>query len=205
MSIFLPRNTQSAILGALLLRAGLAGVQAAASYQICVPNEKSGDITVIDGASLKVVATIPVGKRPRGIHASPDGKTVYVALSGTPISGPPQLDPHGNPILNKGKDDDDDDKKANKSADGIVVVDLEQMKLLRKIRAGSVRTGRGFSRPMRMSAPRVSWTFAAEKWNRSYLSTGNRRASGQARTVNSSMLPARQTMKFSLWTPLAMK
>ncbi len=59
----------------------------AAGYQIYVSNEQSGDVTVIDGTSLKAVATIPVGKRPRGIHASPDGKTVYVALSGTPSEG----------------------------------------------------------------------------------------------------------------------
>src|SRR5580704_17808922 len=63
---------------------------AAAGYQVYVSNEKSGDITVIDGSTLKVTGTIPVGKRPRGIHVSPDGKTLYVALSGTPIEGPPQ-------------------------------------------------------------------------------------------------------------------
>jgi len=68
---------------------------------------------------LKVIATIPVGKRPRGVHVSPDGKTVYVALSGTPISAPPQLDAQGNPILKKGGDDDDDSAKADKAADGI--------------------------------------------------------------------------------------
>src|SRR5581483_5963202 len=107
-------------------------------YEICVSNEKSGDITVLEGGSWKVLATIPVGKRPRGIVASPDGKTVYVALSGTPISGPPALDAKGNPILHKGgDDDDDDDKKADKSADGIAVVDLRLKKLLRKIKAGS--------------------------------------------------------------------
>src|SRR5258708_827686 len=138
MNIFPPRETLSVLLGVLLVRAGLAEVHAAGSYQVCVSNERSGDISVIDGVSLKVIATIPVGKRPRGIHASPDAKTIYVALSGTPISGPPQLDAHGNPILNKGKDDDDDDdKKADKSADGIAVVDLEHKKLLRKIHAGS--------------------------------------------------------------------
>ena len=54
------------------------------SYQIFVSNEKSGDLTVISGDDFQVVTTIPVGKRPRGIRASPDGKTVYVALSGTP-------------------------------------------------------------------------------------------------------------------------
>jgi len=106
-------------------------------YEICVSNERSGDITVIDGANLKVVTTIPVGKRPRGIIASSDGKTLYVALSGTPISGPPALDAHGNPILHKGGDDDDDDKKADKSADGIAVVDLASRKLIKKLHVGS--------------------------------------------------------------------
>jgi YVTN family beta-propeller protein len=85
-----------------------------------------------------VLGTIPVGKRPRGIHASPDGKTVYVALSGTPIAAPPQLDAKGNPIFQKAKDDDDDDgAKADKSADAIGVVDVATKKLRGKISAGS--------------------------------------------------------------------
>jgi YVTN family beta-propeller protein len=107
-------------------------------YDICVSNEKSGDITIIDGSTWKVEATVPVGKRPRGIIASPDGRTIYVALSGTPISGPPPLDANGNPILRKGgDDDDDDDKKADKSADGIALVDLPGRTLVKKLRVGS--------------------------------------------------------------------
>lgn len=107
-------------------------------YQIFVSGEKSGDITVIDGADFKVVDTFHVGKRPRGIHASPDGKTLYVALSGTPIEPPPKLDANGNPIFQKGHDDDDDDNsKSDKSADGIGIIDVAQRKLLRKIPAGS--------------------------------------------------------------------
>jgi YVTN family beta-propeller protein len=108
--------------------------QAAGSYQVYVSNEKSGDVTVIDGATLKAVATFPVGKRPRGIHASPDGKTVYVALSGTPIEGPPELDAKGNPIF---KDDDDDDAVSDKSADGIGLLDVATHKLVKKISVGS--------------------------------------------------------------------
>ncbi|MEJ1964991.1 MAG: beta-propeller fold lactonase family protein [Gammaproteobacteria bacterium] len=111
---------------------------AAGGYQIYVSNEKSGDVTVIDGASLKAVATFPVGKRPRGIHASPDGKTVYVALSGTPIEGPPELDAQGNPVFKRDKDDDDDDDVvADKSADGVGVVDVATRKLLKKLSVGS--------------------------------------------------------------------
>src|SRR6266850_3732564 len=108
------------------------------AYHVYITNEKGGDVSVIDGATREVVATIPVGKRPRGIRVSPDGKTLFVAVSGTPISAPPQLDAKGNPIFKKGKDDDDDDdKKADKSADGIAVVDVAQRKFLRKIQVGS--------------------------------------------------------------------
>jgi YVTN family beta-propeller protein len=112
--------------------------RAGQNYQVFVSNEKSGDVTVINGGGNQVLATIPVGKRPRGIHASPDGRTVYVALSGTPIAAPPQLDARGNPIFQRGKDDDDDDAvKSDKSADAIGVVDVAQKRLTGKISGGS--------------------------------------------------------------------
>ena len=107
------------------------------NYEVFVSNERSGDLTVISGADFRVVTNIPVGKRPRGIRASPDGKTVYVALSGTPIEPPPQLDAQGNPILQKNSDDDDAKAKSDKAADGIGLVDVAQRKFLRKISAGS--------------------------------------------------------------------
>jgi YVTN family beta-propeller protein len=125
-------------LGSVLIALFPVTGHAAQNYQVYVTNEKSGDITVIDGSDNRVLGTIPVGKRPRGIHASPDGKTVYVALSGTPIAEPPQLDAQGNPMFQKAKDDDDDDSvRADKSADAIGVVDVGQRMLTRKIAAGS--------------------------------------------------------------------
>jgi YVTN family beta-propeller protein len=107
------------------------------SYQVFVSNERAGDLTVISGTDFHVVTNIPVGKRPRGIRASPDGKTVYVALSGTPIEPPPQLDTNGNPIFQNNSDDDDAKAKSDKAADGIGLVDVAQRKFLRKIPAGS--------------------------------------------------------------------
>jgi YVTN family beta-propeller protein len=118
------------------LAAGFPVALQAATYQVFVTNERSGDVTVIDGGNLKVTATIPVGKRPRGIHVSPDGKVVYVALSGTPIEGPPQIDANGNPIFDK-KKGDDDDENADKSADGIGAVNVGALKLTGKLNAGS--------------------------------------------------------------------
>jgi YVTN family beta-propeller protein len=136
------RSRMALLLGLQALATGTialspASAHAAAAYRVFVTNEKSGDITVIDGGDYTVVGTIPVGKRPRGIHVSPDGKKVYVAVSGTPISGPPEIDAHGNPILKKNKADDDDDAGADKAADGIAVVDTATNKFTHKIAAGS--------------------------------------------------------------------
>src|SRR5271163_2103240 len=56
--------------------------------RIYVTNEVSGDLSVIDSGNYNLLANVPLGKRPRGIHPSPDHKTIYVALSGSPIAGP---------------------------------------------------------------------------------------------------------------------
>src|ERR1700721_2847583 len=123
----LKRWLRNTALGWALVGGVPAALGAATPYQVYVTNERSGDVSV--------AATIPVGKRPRGIHISPDGKVVYVALSGTPIEGPPQIDAHGNPIFDKKKDDDDEN--ADKSADGIGVLDVGAQKLRSKLNAGS--------------------------------------------------------------------
>ena len=46
----------------------------ALALQIYVSNEKDNTVTVIDGATLQVLKTIPTARRPRGIIASPDGR-----------------------------------------------------------------------------------------------------------------------------------
>src|SRR5262249_36753297 len=102
------------------------------AYRVCVSNERSGDVTVIDGLSGAVQATVRAGKRPRGIHASPDGRTLYVALSGSPLTGPPRLDPSGKPIFEE-KDDED----ADHAEDGIGVIDLTRLAFVKKLPAGS--------------------------------------------------------------------
>ena len=104
--------------------------QTANSYAICVSNEKSGDVSLI--VNNAVLETIPVGKRPRGIHASPDGKYIYVALSGTPAGGPPKLDEKGNPIFTK-----EDPKNSDHSADGIGVIDVQEKKIVKNLPSGS--------------------------------------------------------------------
>ena len=63
------------VLGFFLLTISLTFAQPRAY----VTNEKSDEVTVIDTDTDKVIATIKVGKRPRGVIVSPDGKFVYVA------------------------------------------------------------------------------------------------------------------------------
>jgi YVTN family beta-propeller protein len=87
------------------------------AYKVYASNEMAGTITVIDGPGRKVVATIPVGKRPRAIAVSVDGKYLYVTLSGSPIAGP-GVDEKTLP-------------PPDRSADGIAVVDTSQNKLVR--------------------------------------------------------------------------
>jgi YVTN family beta-propeller protein len=92
----------------------------AAAY---LSDEESGSLAVIDPVRAEVVERIPVGKRPRGLKVSPDGKRLYVALSGSPRAGPGTEAPEPSP--------------ADHSADAVGVVDLATHKLVGTLPAGA--------------------------------------------------------------------
>src|SRR5881392_3235627 len=102
--------------GAISTRAEAPG------YFVFVSNERSGDVTAIDGATDDVVATFKVGKRPRGIRATPDGQRVFVTLSGSPRIAPGV---------------DENRAPADKSADGLGVIDPVARKLIDRWHVGS--------------------------------------------------------------------
>ncbi len=93
-----------------------------AATRLYVSVEDGGEVVVVDPAHAEVVARIPVGKRPRGIKLSKDGKTLYVALSGSPRGGPGV--------------DESKLPPPDRSADGIGVVDLATRKLVRTLPSG---------------------------------------------------------------------
>ena len=88
-----------------------------------VTNEIGGDLTVIDGGTHQVVATIPLGKRPRGIKVSPDGTKLFVALSGSPMA-PPGTDESKLP-------------PPDRTADGIGIVDIAARKITTVLTSGT--------------------------------------------------------------------
>jgi YVTN family beta-propeller protein len=94
----------------------------AAGSRLFVSDETGGAIVVVDPDARKVVQRIPVGKRPRGIHLSPDRKLLYVALSGSPIGGPGV--------------DESKLPPADRSADGIGAVDVASGALVRRFDTG---------------------------------------------------------------------
>ena len=89
---------------------------------VYVSLEDGGEVVAIDPATATIAARIPVGKRPRGIKLSPDGKLLYVALSGSPRAAPGV--------------DESKLPPADRAADGIGVVDLKTHKLLRTLTSG---------------------------------------------------------------------
>src|SRR5262249_42464665 len=91
--------------------------------RLYVTNEVSGDLSVIDTSTRKLITTVPLGKRPPGIQPSRDGLTAFVALSGS-LMGGPGVDESSLPPPDKG-------------SDGIAVVDLGSHRVRKVLPGGS--------------------------------------------------------------------
>ena len=100
----------------------LHAADARAGAEAYVSGEESGEIIVVDVDKGAVATRIPVGKRPRGIKLSRDGKLLYVALSGSPRGGPGV--------------DESKLPPGDRTADGVGVVNLASHKLLRTLESG---------------------------------------------------------------------
>jgi YVTN family beta-propeller protein len=113
------------LIGSAILTREAAGTAAdvpAAATRLYVTAEDGGEVVVVDPAAGQVIARIPVGKRPRGVKLSKDGKRLYVALSGSPRGGPGV--------------DESKLPPPDRSADGVGVVDLVTHKLVQTLPSG---------------------------------------------------------------------
>jgi quinoprotein dehydrogenase-associated probable ABC transporter substrate-binding protein/PQQ-dependent catabolism-associated beta-propeller protein len=92
---------------------------------VYVTNEDAGTISIISTATQKVIGEVQVGTRPRGVEVSRDGERVYVALSGSPKCPPTMPDEECAKI------------GADKTKDGIAVIDARRGAVLRVLPGGS--------------------------------------------------------------------
>ena len=110
---------------ALLAGSWLALAPAVHAARAYVSNEDDGTVTVVDTQHLAAVTTLSVGKRPRGLALSHDGRRLYVALSGLPKCPPPMTD------------EDCARLPRDPEADGIAVIDTATLLPLPKLRGVS--------------------------------------------------------------------
>jgi len=90
-----------------------------------VSNEDGNSVSVIDTQRAEVIATIDVGKRPRGMKVDRAGKRLFVAVSGLPKCPPTVPDAECARL------------KRDLGADGIAIVDTASHQVLRVLAAGS--------------------------------------------------------------------
>jgi YVTN family beta-propeller protein len=128
----------------LLAGAWLALAPAAEAARAYVSNEDDGTVTVVDTQRPTALATLTVGKRPRGLALSHDGTRLYVALSGLPKCPPPMTD------------EDCARLPRDSQADGIAVIDTATLRPLAMLR--------GVSDPERVEVSRDDGTlFVSEE------------------------------------------
>jgi YVTN family beta-propeller protein len=109
--------------GFATVRTSAAGAASpAAQTRLYVSAEEGGEVVVVDPQRGEVVTHIAVGKRPRGVKLSRDGKQLFVALSGSPKGGPGV--------------DESKLPPPDRSADGVGVVDIATHKLVRTLPSG---------------------------------------------------------------------
>lgn len=97
----------------------------AASARAYVSNEDGQSVSVLDTNSATNIATIDVGKRPRGLKLSRDGSRLFVAVSGLPKC-PPTV-----------PDEECAKLERDLQADGIAIVDTSLRKVIKVLAAGS--------------------------------------------------------------------
>jgi YVTN family beta-propeller protein len=130
-SIFDSRSAAKRILDSLVIAGAVVGalvlvpLHVQAAGRAYVSNEDGETVSVLDAQKAEVIATIPVGKRPRGLKLNHDGSLLYVAVSGLPKC-PPTV-----------PDEECAKLKRDVQADGVAVIDTATLKLTKVLKSGS--------------------------------------------------------------------
>ncbi|WNG30013.1 YncE family protein [Cystobacter fuscus] len=81
-SRLIERLVAGVVLGALLFTAPEAAAQSTPKRSLLIISKTSHTLAIVDPASLKVLARVPVGEDPHEVIASSDGRTAYVSNTG---------------------------------------------------------------------------------------------------------------------------
>jgi YVTN family beta-propeller protein len=119
------RQNISLVAGVLLLSLTLLSASALAAGRAYVSNEDGESVTVLDSHNGSVIATVAVGKRPRGLKLNHDGSILYVAVSGLPKC-PPTV-----------PDEECAKLKRDLTVDGIATIDTRTLRLTGLLKSGS--------------------------------------------------------------------
>jgi len=122
---FLQTRARAAAHAAWLALACTVFSVAAHADRAYVSNEDERTVSVVDTQQAAVIATIEVGKRPRGIKLSHDGSRLFVAVSGLPKC-PPSV-----------PDEECAKLEHDIKADGIAIIDTASKRVIRVLAAGS--------------------------------------------------------------------
>jgi YVTN family beta-propeller protein len=122
-----PKQAASRLIVASVIAAALTvlSLEAQAAGRAYVSDEDGETVSVLDTQKAEVIASIPVGKRPRGLKLNHDGSLLYVAVSGLPKC-PPTV-----------PDEECAKLKRDVQADGIAVIDTATLKLSKVLKSGS--------------------------------------------------------------------
>jgi PQQ-dependent catabolism-associated beta-propeller protein len=117
----------------------------AAEVRVFVTNEKSNDVTVIRASDNKVIATISVGMRPRGVTTSADGRRVFVANSNSNNVSvidaeslrvidtlPAGIDPEGMAFHKDGRL-----YTVNENDSALTIIDVSARRILKRLQVGT--------------------------------------------------------------------
>src|SRR6266850_847528 len=129
----------------IVIALSVSGAVFAAEVRVFVTNEKSDNVTVIQAASQKLLATIPVGQRPRGVAASRDGGKIFVANSNSNNVSvidpktlkvvdtlPAGLDPEGITVDQRGLI-----YVVNENDSGLTIIDVAKRQIAKRLEVGT--------------------------------------------------------------------
>lgn len=91
--------------------------------RVYVSDERGNAVLLVEPATGDVVERIAAGVRPRGLQLAPDGRTLFVAVSGSPIGGPGV--------------DEDSLPPPDRRKDGIAAIDTRTNRVTRVLSAGA--------------------------------------------------------------------